>query len=48
MPFDLQSAQVAVAIAIGLLTILGTIFGWFGKLALGINFVKVKTACWDN
>ena len=31
MPFDLQSAQVAVAIVIGLLTILGTIFGWFGK-----------------
>lgn len=32
MPFDLQSAQVVVAIAIGLLTILGTIFGWFGKV----------------
>lgn len=31
MPFDLQSAQVAVGIAIGLLTILGTIFGGFGK-----------------
>ena len=31
MPFDLQSAQVAVGIALGLLTILGTIFGWFGK-----------------
>jgi hypothetical protein len=31
MPFDLQSAQVAVGIVIGLLTILGTIFGWFGK-----------------
>lgn len=31
MPFDLQSAQVAVAIAIGMLAILGTIFGWFGK-----------------
>lgn len=32
MPFDLQSAQVAVGIIIGLLTILGTIFGWFGKV----------------
>ena len=31
MPFDLQSAQVAVAVVIGILTILGTIFGWFGK-----------------
>jgi len=31
MPFDLQSAQVAVAIVIGILTILGTIFGWFEK-----------------
>lgn len=31
MPFDLQSAQFAVSIVIGLLTILGTIFGWFGK-----------------
>mgnify|MGYP003386150400 CR=1 FL=1 len=31
MPFDLQSVQVIVGIVIGLLTILGTIFGWFGK-----------------
>ncbi len=31
MPFDLQSAQVVVGIIIGLLAILGTIFGWFGK-----------------
>lgn len=31
MPFDLQSAQVAVAVLIGFLTILGTIFGWFGN-----------------
>jgi hypothetical protein len=31
MPIDLQSVQVAVAIAIGVLTILGTVFGWFGK-----------------
>ena len=31
MPFDLQSAQVAVAVVIGVLTILGTIFGWFGR-----------------
>lgn len=31
MPFDLQSAQVAVGILIGVLTVLGTIFGWFGK-----------------
>jgi hypothetical protein len=30
---DLQSAQVVVAIAIGVLTVLGTIFGWFGKAA---------------
>jgi hypothetical protein len=32
MPFDLQSAQIVVALAIGILTILGTIFGWFGKM----------------
>lgn len=32
MPIDLHTAQVIVAIAIGVLTILGTIFGWFGKL----------------
>lgn len=32
MPIDLQNVQVIVAIAIGALTILGTIFGWFGKL----------------
>lgn len=31
MPVDLQSVQVVVAIAIGILTILGTIFGWFGN-----------------
>ncbi|MGJ7488601.1 hypothetical protein ACSFA2_25270 [Variovorax sp. LT2P21] len=31
MPFDLQSAQVAVGVVISILTILGTIFGWFGK-----------------
>jgi hypothetical protein len=30
-PFDLQSAQIAVAVIVGLLTILGTIFGWFGR-----------------
>lgn len=32
MPIDLQTVQVILAIAIGALTILGTIFGWFGKL----------------
>jgi len=32
MPLDLQSAQVAVGIVISLLAILGTIFGWFGKV----------------
>ena len=31
MPIDLQSIQIAVGIAVGLLTVLGTIFGWFGK-----------------
>ena len=31
MAFDLQSAQVAVGIVISLLTILGIVFGWFGK-----------------
>lgn len=31
MPFDTQSAQTAVGIATGILTILGTIFGWFGS-----------------
>ena len=31
MPFDLQSAQVAIGVVIGILTILGTIFGSFGK-----------------
>lgn len=30
MPFDLQDAQV-IATIVGLLTALGTIFGWFGK-----------------
>ncbi len=31
MNFDLQSIQIAVSIVVGLLTILGIIFGWFGK-----------------
>ena len=31
MPIDLQSAQIAIGVAIGVLTILGTIFGWFAK-----------------
>lgn len=31
MPVDLQSAQIVIPIVIGLLTIFGTIFGWFGK-----------------
>ncbi len=31
-PFNLQTIQIAVAIVIGLLTILSTIFGWFGKV----------------
>jgi len=55
MPFDLQSAQIAVALVIGLLTILGTIFGWFGnawryisslfkqKPAVGVIDVPSKT-----
>lgn len=33
MPFDLASAQVAVGVIIGVLAILGTLFGWFGKAA---------------
>lgn len=32
MPVDLQSVQIAVAIVVGLLTILGVIFGWFAKI----------------
>jgi len=32
MPFDMQTVQVAIAIGVGLLTILGTVFGWFGKV----------------
>lgn len=32
MPFDLQSTQIAVAVVVGLLTITGTLFGWFGKV----------------
>ena len=32
MPFDLQSTQALVAIVVGLLAILGTISGWFGKV----------------
>lgn len=32
MPIDLQSVQIAVTITIGVLTILGVIFGWFGKV----------------
>lgn len=32
MPVDLQSLQTAVAIGVGLLAIVGTVFGWFGKL----------------
>lgn len=32
MPFDLHSAEVAVGVVVGILTILGTLFGWFGKL----------------
>lgn len=31
MPFDLQSAQVAIGVVISIFTILGTIFGWFAK-----------------
>jgi hypothetical protein len=31
MPIDLQSAEVATAIVLALLTILGIIFGWFVK-----------------
>lgn len=37
MPFDLASAQVAIGVLIGLLTILGTLFGWFGKAAAWIR-----------
>lgn len=32
MSFDLQSASLAVGIILGLLTILGTFFGWFGNV----------------
>ena len=32
MSFDLQSLQIVVGIVVGLLTILGTIFGWFTKV----------------
>jgi len=32
MALDLQSIQIAVGIAVGLLTVLGTVFGWFGKV----------------
>ncbi len=31
MPFDLATVQLAVSVVIGVLTILGTLFGWFGK-----------------
>lgn len=31
MAVDLQAVQVLVAVTVGVLTILGTIFGWFGK-----------------
>jgi hypothetical protein len=30
-PIDLNAIKTAVAIAIGVLTIFGTIFGWFGQ-----------------
>ena len=33
MQFDLQSAQIAVAVLVGALAILGTVFGWFAKAA---------------
>lgn len=43
MPFDLQSASVAVGVVVGALTILGTIFGWFGKAwRWGISLFKPK------
>jgi len=31
MPFDLNSAQVGVGVVVGVLTIVGTLLGWFGK-----------------
>lgn len=31
MPFDLQTAEIAVTVVMGLLTIVGTILGWFGS-----------------
>lgn len=37
MPIDLQTVQVIVGIVISALTILGTIFGWFGKLRRWIS-----------
>jgi hypothetical protein len=33
MAFDLEFAKVAVPVLLGILTILGTLFGWFGKFA---------------
>lgn len=32
MPIDLQSIQVVVAVIVGVLGILATLFGWFGKV----------------
>src|SRR5271169_1943110 len=32
MPFDLQTLQIAIPIVVGVLTILGTIFGWLSFL----------------
>lgn len=32
MPFDLQTIGIAVGIGVGLLTIVGTVSGWFAKI----------------
>lgn len=45
MPIDPQSIQIAIGIAIGILTILGTIFGWFKKVWHWAEpFIKPKSA----
>jgi hypothetical protein len=43
MPFDLESISTIVTIGVGILTALGVVFGWFGKVwRWGISFFKPK------
>lgn len=43
MPFDLKSAQVVVGVVVGIVTILATIFGWFGRAWRWVSsFFKTK------